>query len=53
MATHYQLRYKINRSNHEVIGTYPTSQLAYGMMNKTAKEKPQYPLSKLSVVPIK
>jgi len=46
----YQLRFKINKHNFEIIGTYPTESLAYGMRKKISTEKPKtYPLSKLYV----
>jgi len=45
----YELRYYFSPKNYEVVGTYPTSSLAYGMRKKKAKE-PQYNLQKLKVV---
>jgi len=46
----FEVRFKINKTDYEVIGSYPTQPLAYGMRKKFAREQPEtYPLSKLYV----
>ena len=47
----YELRYYFNAKQYEVVDSYPTASLAYGMRKKKAKE-PQYSLDKLKVVEI-
>lgn len=47
----YELRYKINKNNYEILGSYHTPSLAYGMRKKKSK-LPQYPLCNLKVVKI-
>lgn len=49
--TFYELRYKINKFNHEVLGCWALAAIAYGMRKKLLNEKPeQYHKSKLHVV---
>jgi hypothetical protein len=46
----YQLRFKLNKKDYEIVGTYSTASLAYGMRKKLSKEQPtKYPISKLYV----
>lgn len=45
----YEVRFYFNSKQYEVLGTYHTPQLAYGMRKKFTFQ-PQYPINKLKVV---
>lgn len=46
----YELRFKINRFDFEILGVYENPALAYGMKKKLAQENPSiYPKQKLYV----
>lgn len=46
----FQLRFKVNRFNFEVVGNYNSPSLAYGMRKKLCQEQPErYSAQKLYV----
>ena len=46
----YQLRFQINKFNYEIVGTYDSESLAYGMRKKLCNEQPKkYNFDKLFV----